>query len=78
MLEKIQHRLNEEVEKILEKDELSIPDYFFLQGIVSRIKCEESSKEMRNDTNDLMKNIFDTLSKLKGEKECQCSKEALI
>lgn len=77
MLEKIQHRLDEEIEKILYKEELSISDYFFLEGIVSRLKSEQSNKEMYQGTSDLLKTVFESLKTLKGEKECQCSKEVL-
>lgn len=79
MLEKIQNRINKEVEKILQKEKLSIPDYFFLEGIISRLKCEQSYKLTQDDTSKLVNKIFDFLTPLKEEEHRQqCNKETLI
>lgn len=67
MLEKIQNRLNKEVEKILEKDELTIPDYFFLESIISKSKFEKDYNNNQLLTSKLFDKAFDYLNKEEKE-----------
>lgn len=67
MLEKIQNKLNQEIEKILAKDELSIPDYFFLENIISKSKFEKDYNNNQLLTSKLFDKAFDYLNKKEKE-----------
>lgn len=57
MLEKIQKRLNEETEKVLNKKELSIADYQYLTSLEFSLKQEKSQNYFTNN----LKDMFDKL-----------------
>lgn len=57
MLDKIQKRLNEETEKVLNKKELSIADYHYLTSLEYSLKQEKSQNYFTNN----LKDMFDKL-----------------
>lgn len=77
MLQKIEERLNKEVEKVLAKEELSIPDYLFLESQALRLKTEKQSKETMTRTDDLFTNMLNVFKQPEKKEECQCNKETL-
>lgn len=58
MIDKIQERLNKEIEKVIAKDELTHADYYFLENNLQMLKFAQN----KQNTDDIFLNIFKILS----------------
>ena len=51
MKERIKNKINEHIEKILQKDDLSLEDYQILSSELYKIELEEKNKELEDANN---------------------------
>lgn len=63
MLDKIQNRLDKEIDKIINKEDLTIADYLFLESVCEKKYLNSNREHINNLTNSLWENICNSTKK---------------